>query len=84
MDHDVIEFFTALFSIFAIFIALPWMILHYLSRRRDSASKGAGDPAMNASLMALADRLERRLDAIEMLLDQEVPGWRKTMDRRVA
>jgi phage shock protein B len=84
VDHDVIGFFTALFSIFAIFIALPWIVLHHLSRRRDNAAKAVGEPAVNASLMALADRLEKRLDAIESLLDHEVPGWRRNMDRRVA
>ena len=70
------EAFIPLFAIFCIFIALPWMLLHFLSRNRAAAVKAAGDPEMNASLSGLAERLERRLDAIETLLDHEVPGWR--------
>jgi phage shock protein B len=63
--------------VFAVFIAFPWMILNFLSRKRDAAVQAAGDPALNASLTGIADRLEKRLDAIEGLLDHEVPGWRQ-------
>ena len=78
------EAFIAGFSIFAIFIALPWMILSFLSRNRANAAKAAGDPVMNARLVDVAERLERRLDAIESLLDHEVPGWKKAQQRRNA
>ena len=71
-----------LFTIFCIFIALPWMVLSFLSKNRANAAKAAGDPAMNASLISLADKIEKRLDAMENLLDHEVPGWRKSQDRR--
>lgn len=70
------EEFVAIFALFCIFIALPWMLLHFLSRNKEAVAKAAGDPAMNASLSGIADKLERRLDAIENLLDHEVPGWR--------
>jgi len=58
------------------------MVLSFLSKNRANAAKAAGDPAMNASLSGLADKLDKRLDAIESLLDHEVPGWRKAQDRR--
>ena len=79
--HDG-EVFIAVFSIFAIFIAMPWIILSFLSRKRDSAIQAAGDPALNTTLMGVAEKLEQRLDAIESLLDAETPGWRKPQDRR--
>jgi phage shock protein B len=66
----------AVFSVFAIFIAFPWIVLNFLSRKRDAAVQAAGDPALNATLTGVADRMEKRLDAIESLLDSEVPGWR--------
>jgi phage shock protein B len=74
--------FIAAFAIFCIFIALPWLLLHYLTRKREAAAKAAGDPAMNARMVDIAERLERRLDAIESLLDHEVPGWKKSQERR--
>jgi phage shock protein B len=73
-----------MFAIFAIFIALPWMVLHFLSRRSQAAARAGGDPAMNASLTGIADRLEKRLDAIETILDHEIPGWRRDVNRRSA
>lgn len=78
------EAFIGIFAIFAIFIALPWMVLSFLSRHRANAAKAAGDPGMNARLVDIAERLERRIDAIESLLDHEVPGWKRTQDRRHA
>ena len=75
------EYFVGMFAIFAIFIALPWIVLNFLSRKKDAAVQAAGDPTLNASLTAIADRLEKRLDAIEGLLDQEIPGWRRDMPR---
>jgi phage shock protein B len=81
VEH-VSEAFVGMFAIFSIFIALPWMVLHFLSRTRESRAKSAGDPVMNIELSSIADRLERRLDSIEDLLDHEVPGWRKPQERR--
>lgn len=81
MHEDAV---IGMFAIFAIFIALPWIILSFLSRKRDNAIQAAGDPVLNASLTALADKLEKRLDAIETVLDHEVPGWRRDMERRNA
>jgi phage shock protein B len=73
-----------MFAIFAIFIALPWMVLHFLSRRSQAAVQAAGDPSMNATLIGIAEKIERRLDAIETILDHEVPGWRRDVNRRTA
>lgn len=81
MEPHVHEAFIAMFAIFAIFIAFPWIILNFLSRKRDAAIQAAGDPSLNASLTGVADKLERRLDAIEGLLDQEIPGWRRGQPR---
>lgn len=73
-----------LFAIVSIFIVLPGMVLHYLTRNKEIAVKAAGDPAMNARLVGIAERLEKRIDAIESLLEHEVPGWKKAQERRNA
>jgi phage shock protein B len=76
--HDAV---IGIFAIFAIFIALPWIVLSFLSRKRDAAVQAGGDPTLNASLNGVADKLEKRLDAIETILDHEVPGWRRQNER---
>ena len=70
------EELVGIFAIFCIFIALPWMVLHFLSKHRATIAAAAGDPKMNHALASIADKLEKRLDSIETLLDHEVPGWR--------
>ena len=60
------------------------MVLHYLTKNKDIAAKAAGDPGMNAKLVDIADRLERRIEAIESLLEHEIPGWKKAQERRNA
>ena len=71
-------------AIVSIFVVLPGMVLHYLTRNKDIAAKAAGDPTMNAKLVDIADRLERRIEAIESLLEHEIPGWKKSQERRNA
>lgn len=80
--HEASEGIVAIFAIFSVFIAFPGMILYFISRTRESRAKAVGDPAVNADLSNIADRLEQRLDSIETLLDHEVPGWRKPQERR--
>jgi phage shock protein B len=60
------------------------MVLHYLTKNKDIAAKASGDPRMNAKLVDIADRLERRIEAIESLLEHEIPGWKKSQERRNA
>jgi phage shock protein B len=69
-------------AIISIFVVLPGMVLHYLSRNKEIAARAAGDPTMNARLVEIAERLERRIDAIETLLEHEVPGWKQAQQRR--
>ena len=76
------EELAPVFAIISIFIVLPGMVLHYLTRNKEIAARAAGDPTMNARLVDIAERLERRIDAIETLLDHEVPGWKQTQQRR--
>jgi len=79
-----VEALAPVIAIVSIFVVLPGMVLYYLTKNKDIAAKAAGDPRMNAKLVEIAERLERRLDAIESLLDHEVPGWKKSQERRNA
>jgi len=77
-----VEVLIPLVAVISIFIVLPGMVMHYITRGRELAAKAAGDPNMNARLVDVAERLERRLEAIETLLDHEVPGWKQAQQRR--
>jgi phage shock protein B len=79
-----VEQLAPVIAIVSIFVVLPGMVLHFLTRNKDIAAKAAGDPTMNAKLVDIADRLERRIEAIESLLEHEIPGWKKSQERRNA
>jgi phage shock protein B len=79
-----VEELAPVIAIVSIFVVLPGMVLHYLTKNKDIAAKAAGDPGMNAKLVDIADRLERRIEAIESLLEHEIPGWKKSQERRNA
>jgi phage shock protein B len=44
--------------------------------RGGAAVPSPQDQAQTRALMAAAERMERRIDSLEMLLDNELPGWR--------
>jgi phage shock protein B len=75
-----VEYIVALVAITSPFLfvfALIWLIMSYKERRRAAKEIPAAINASNAQLMALAERMEHRIDALEQILDHEAPGWRK-------
>ncbi|MBI2384259.1 MAG: envelope stress response membrane protein PspB [Gammaproteobacteria bacterium] len=78
---EVTELIFVPIVLFLIFVAPLWLFLHYRERQRLrelAAPKGSG--AAGADLTALAQRMERRIEALESLLDAETPGWRNHGD----
>jgi phage shock protein B len=65
-----------------IFIALPAMVLHYMTEWRKTKSLSVDDDRLVDDLWKTAQRLERRVDALETILDKEAPSWRKDYDER--
>lgn len=66
--------------IFLLLIVPLWITFHYLTvwrRMGSEQSKGAGADAADLERMReVAERLERRLDSLETILDAESPDWR--------
>ncbi len=62
--------------IFMIFIAPLWLVLHYLFRARAAKNLSKADEETLADLWTLSEKLERRIESLEIILDREAPGWR--------
>ena len=63
-------------AIVAIFIALPWIILHYVTRWKTSATITSDDEALLEELYSLAKRLDERMDTVERLVASDNPDFR--------
>jgi phage shock protein B len=59
-----------------LFIGLPWIILHYVTRWKTAATLTNADENLMEDLYDLARRLEDRLGTVERILTAENPNWR--------
>ena len=66
-----------LIAIVSLFIVLPGMIFHYITEWKKTNSLSADDERLIEDLWKTAQKLEKRCDALETILDQEAPDWRK-------
>jgi phage shock protein B len=51
-----------------LFIALPWIILHYITRWKTAATITTDDETLLEELYSLAKRLDARMDTVERLV----------------
>lgn len=65
-----------------IFVALPATIMHYLTEWRKTKTLSTDDERLVDDLWRTAQRLERRVDALETILDKEAPNWREDHKER--
>lgn len=60
-----------------IVIVLPlWLILHYVAKFKAAKSLSHADEETLAELWHASEKLEQRIESLETILDEEVPGWR--------
>jgi phage shock protein B len=60
-----------------IFIGMPWIILHYMTRWRTAASLTREDENLLDELHDIARRLEDRMTTIERIIAADDPNWKK-------
>lgn len=59
-----------------LFIGLPWIILHYVSKWKTSATLTTEDENLLDELHDLARRLDERMLTIERIVQADNPNWR--------
>lgn len=64
-----------IFAIMAIFIGLPWLILHYVTRWKTAATITTDDEVLLEELYQLAKRLDERMDTVERLVAADNPDF---------
>jgi phage shock protein B len=60
-----------------LFIGLPWLIFHYVTKWKQAATLTQGDEKLLDELHDAARRLDDRLCSIERIMTAENPDWRQ-------
>ena len=60
----------------ALFVALPWIVLHYITKWKTSATITTDDEALLEDLYNLAKRLDDRMDTVERLVASDNPDFK--------
>ncbi len=60
-----------------LFIGLPWIVFHYITKWKSQASLTGEDEKLLDELHELARRLDDRMVTIERIMAAENPGWRQ-------
>ena len=67
-----------LIAIVSIFIGLPWLIFHYVTKWKQAKTLTSGDEKLLDDLHDAARRLDDRLNTIERIMTAENPDWRQS------
>jgi phage shock protein B len=70
------EMWIPVIAITAIFVVLPWIIFHYISKWKTAATLTTEDENLLDELHELARRLDNRMGTIERIIQAENPNWR--------
>ena len=65
-----------------VFVAIPaplFIVLHFITKWKQSREISGGDEKMLEDMWLLAHRLEERLESLETILDSELPDWRRKL-----
>jgi len=60
----------------AIFLGLPWIIMHYITKWKTAATITTDDEHLLDELYQLARRLDERMDTVERLVASDNPEFK--------
>ena len=60
-----------------LFIGLPWLVFHYVTKWKQTATITGADEKLLDELYDLARRLDDRMCSIERIMTAENPNWRQ-------
>jgi phage shock protein B len=71
------DVFVPVVGAISVFIGLPWVIFHYITKWKTAATLTSGDEKLLDELHDAARRLDDRLCTIERIMTAENPDWRQ-------
>ena len=71
------DIFVPLIALTTLFIGLPWLVFHYITKWKTVARLTGGDEKLLDELYDAARRMDDRLCSIERIMTAENPDWRQ-------
>ena len=68
--------FAVVFLLAASMTLTTWIKHHYASRERDLQFTSKEEEFRIDELLAQAEKMERRIESLEAILDKDMPDWR--------
>lgn len=75
--EDVSGIFVGGLSVVILFLGLPWLIFHYITKWKTAKTLTDDDEKLLDGLHEAARRLDDRLCTIERIMTAENPNWRQ-------
>ena len=70
------DIFVPVTLFLTLFIGLPWLILHYLTKWKSGRGISTQDEVLLDDLHEMARRLDARLDSVERIIAADNPNWK--------
>lgn len=70
------EFLTVAVVLGILFIGLPWLVFHYVTKWKQTATLTGEDEKLLDELHYAARRMEERLNTIERIIAADHPEWK--------
>jgi phage shock protein B len=70
------EYLIPIVIVGMLFIGLPWLIFHYVTKWKSQATITTEDENLLDELHELARRLDERMSTIERIVQADNPNWR--------
>ena len=74
--EDIVGMVIGGIAVVLIFLGLPWLIFHYVTKWKSQATITREDEQLLDELHEMARRLDDRLCSIERIMNAENPAWR--------
>lgn len=77
MGVGIDQLLTIALIVFLLIPAPLFIVLHFITKWKQSREISGGDEKMLEEMWHLSQRLEQRLESLETILDSELPDWRR-------
>jgi phage shock protein B len=77
LPFGIDQLLTVALIVFLLVPAPLFIILHFITRWKQSREISGGDEKMLEEMWRMSQRLEERLETLERILDSELPDWRR-------